>query len=340
MSVASVPSPAAPPAPDADAPQGRGARRKRRRPPRPRVPPPPPPPIGVVRQVFGTTVVILAACLLGFGVWLAFFSKLYYDRAQHTAYANFRSDLANATAPTGPTDPDAVTDPNAPAGQAGPPRLLVPGSPVAVLAIPAIGLNAVVFQGTSPQVTEGGPGHLRDTPLPGQPGVAVIMGRSASFGGPFSKLATLAPGDAITTTTGQGVAKYTVIDLRRAGDPAPPPLDPGAGRLILATADGQPFAPTGVLWIDAQLTTKPFDAPTMILSQANLSPGENILGSDDLAWVPIVLWGQALVAAAAAAGWLWRRWGAWQTWIVALPVLGYLGLNVANEVARLLPNVM
>jgi len=288
----------------------------------------------VARQVAGTTVIILAVCLIGFGSWLAFFSKLHYDRAQHIAYADFRSELANATAPTGPTDPNATPAANQP------PVLLASGSAVAVLSIPAIGLNAVVFQGTSPQVTENGPGHLRDTPMPGQAGISVIMGRSTAFGGPFSKLTTLAPGDAVTTTTGQGVATYTILDLRRAGDPAPPPPDAGAGRLILATADGPPFAPTGVLWVDAQLTSKPFDEPAMILSQANLSPGENILGTDSIAWVPIVLWGQALLGAASAAGWLWRRWGAWQTWIVALPVLGYLGINVANEVTRLLPNLM
>lgn len=337
MSLASVPSPAAAAAADSD--PGPGDQislgpRRRRRPVTRRPLPPPRPPIGVARQVAGTTVIILSVVLLGFGLWLAFFSKLHYDRAQHVAYADFRAELAKALAPTGPTDPNVNPDPNKP------PVLLAPGSAVAVLSIPAIGLNAVVFQGTSPQVTENGPGHLRDTPMPGQPGISVIMGRSTAFGGPFSRLATLAPGDAIIATTGQGVAKYTIIDLRRAGDPAPPPPDTGAGRLILATADGPPFAPTGVLWVDAQLTSKPFDEPAMILSLANLSPGENVLGTDATAWVPIVLWGQLLLGAAAAAGWLWRRWGAWQTWIVALPVLGYLGVNVANEVARLLPNIM
>jgi sortase (surface protein transpeptidase) len=337
MSLASVPPPAA--AADSDAGPGdqislAPRKRRRRRVVTPRQLPPPPPPIGVVRQLAGTTVIILSVVLLGFGLWLAFFSKLHYDRAQHVAYADFRAELAKALAPTGPTDPNANPDPNKP------PVLLAPGSAVAVLTIPAIGLNTVVFQGTSPQVTEDGPGHLRDTPMPGQAGISVIMGRSTAFGGPFSKLATLAPGDAIIATAGQGVAKYTVIDLRRAGDPAPPPPEAGAGRLILATADGPPFAPTGVLWVDAQLTSKPFDEPAMILSAANLSPDENVLSADSTAWVPIVLWGQLLLGAAAAVGWLWRRWGAWQTWIVAVPVLGYLGVNVANEIARLLPNIM
>src|SRR5579859_1827281 len=140
----------------------RPARQRQRR---PYVPPPPPPPIGLGRQVTGTTIMILACCLLGFGLWLAFLSGLQYDHAQHNAYANFRVELAEATAPTGPTDP------------ANPQRLLASGAPVAVLSIPAIGVNAVVFQGTSPQVLESGPGHLRDSQMPGQPGTSVIFGR-------------------------------------------------------------------------------------------------------------------------------------------------------------------
>ncbi len=227
------------------------ARKRRRR--RQYVPPPPPPPIGVVRQVAGTTIIILAVCLLGFGVWLAFLSGLQYDRAQHTSYADFRAELAEATAPTGPTDP------------ANPKALLASGAPVAVLNIPALGMNAVVFQGTSPQVLENGPGHLRDSQMPGQPGVSVIFGRRTAYGGPFGKLGTLNPGAAITVTTGQGVATYTVLDLRRGGDPAPAAPAAGEGRLILVTADGFPFAPTGVLRVDASLTSKPFSAPTMIL---------------------------------------------------------------------------
>lgn len=271
---------------------------------------------------------ILACCLLGFGLWLAFLSGLRYDHAQHNAYANFRVELAEATAPTGPTDP------------ANPQQLLASGAPVAVLSIPAIGVNAVVFQGTSPQILENGPGHLRDSQLPGQPGVSVIFGRLTAFGGPFGKLGTLSPGDPISVITGQGVATYKVLDLRRGGDPAPAPPAAGAGRLILVTADGTPFAPTGVLRVDADLTSAPFSAPTMILGAANLSPGENVLGTDAIAWVPIVLWGQGLLAMATATGWLWRRWGSWQTWIVAFPVLAFFGINVANEVARLLPNLI
>lgn len=286
------------------------------------------PPPGPARTIAGTSITILAVTLIGFLVWIAFGSRLYYARAQHDAYADFRFPLANATAPTGPTNP--FNDK----------QLLALGTSVAVLNIPELRLRAVVFEGTSGGVLENGPGHLRDTPLPGQPGTSVIFGRRAAYGGPFSGLGTLNQGDRFTLLTGQGQSTYQVLDVRRAGDPLPPPLAAGAGRLILVTADGAPFAPTGVIRIDCDLVSRPFPAPTMVLSAANLNPDENILGTDLFAWVPLVLWGQCLLAAAAAAGWLWHRWGKWQTWIVAVPVVGFFAICVANEVTRLLPNLM
>ena len=54
-----------------------------------------------------------------------------------------------------------------------------------MLDIPAIGIaNMVVVEGTSPENLTLGPGHLRDTPLPGQAGISVVFGRRATFGAP------------------------------------------------------------------------------------------------------------------------------------------------------------
>ena len=288
----------------------------------------------LVRRGIGSAILILAACLLGFVAWLAFLSKLHYERAQHAAYDALRITLAAGTVPVGPTQ---VVNPN----QNNSPSELVPlGTPVAVLSIPRMGLRAVVLQGTTGSVLENGPGHLRDTQMPGQVGISVIMGRRAAYGGPFSKLSMLNPGDPITVVTGQTVAQFTVLDLRRGGDPSPPPPATGQSRLILVTADGAPFAPSGMLYVDADLTSKPQPAPPMVLSAADLAPSENAMGTEAQAWLPIVLWGQLLLLVTLALSWLWIRWGKWQTWVIALPVLGYLVLSVADEVTRLLPNVM
>jgi sortase A len=260
-------------------------------------------------------------------LWFAFLSRLHYDRIQVESYANFRVNLALATAPTGPTQPGFPT------------KLLVPGTPVGVLNIPEIGLTSVIFEGTSGRVLESGPGHLRDTPLPGQPGVSVIFGRRAAYGGPFSRLPWLKAGDIFTVTTGQGVASYRVIDLRRAGDPVPP-FTAGTGRLILVTADGPPLAPFGVLRVDADLISKPSQAPTMVISAAQLGPSEQVLGTDPNALWAVVLWGVLLLGAAALLAWAGQQWGRWQTWIVAVPVVLFLSLTISDQVAALLPNLM
>jgi hypothetical protein len=134
------------------------------------------------------------------------------------------------------------------------------------------------------------------------------------------------------------VSRYQVVDLRRAGDVIPQ-IDPAKGWLVLATADGPPFAPTGVLRVDAETITPAKPAPTMVVSSSEIGSSELLFGTDSIAWVPLVLWGQGLVLAAAGTAWLGSRWGRWQTWTVAVPVLSYLGLGVADQLARLLPNL-
>ena len=277
--------------------------------------------------VISRTILILATALLGIGGWLGAGSRLQYDRAQHDDLTTFRTELAAAAESTGPSQPVDTK------------KLLAPGTPVAVLTIPQIGLRAVVLEGTTGQVLEDGPGHLPNTPLPGQRGISVIMGRRAAFAGPFARISSLNAGAIFTITTNEGVSRYRVLDVRPPGDPALP-VPAEAGRLILVTANGYPFVPTGVLQVDANLMSAPKAAPTTVISAADLSPGEQPLGVDTTARVPMIVWAEALVLAAVGLSWLGSRWGRWQTRIVAIPVLVYLGATVADQVARLLPNLM
>jgi sortase A len=278
-------------------------------------------------RVASTAMTILSAALLGFAVYLGFASRLHHDRAQFNGYANFRVELAQAIAPTGQTQPG---DPG---------RLLRPGTPVAVLDLPQLRLKEVVFEGTDASVLEDGPGHLRSTPLPGQAGVSEIMGRATLYGGPFGRISTLAPGDTFTVTTGQGVHTYTVRDVRRADDPQPPPLAPGAGRLILATADGNPFLASDVIRVDADLTSPVQLRSPLVFGRSQLSGAELVMATDRTAWLPVVGLGFVLLLAGALAAWTRHSWGGPQTWIVAVPVLCFLGLAVADRAAALLPNL-
>jgi sortase A len=277
--------------------------------------------------VVSTAITTVSVLLLGFAVYIGFLARLHHDRAQFTAYANFRTDLANGTAPTGQTVPGE------------PEKLLPLGSPVAVLSIPRLGLSEVVFEGTTGGVLQNGPGHLRSTPLPGQAGVCEILGRANTYGGPFRHIASLIPGDRFTVTTGEGVQQYLVRGVRRAGFPNPP-LPSHGSRLVLATADGDPFAPAGVLRVDADLTSAVQPKARLLVGANQIDPSEKAMGTQRVSWFYLVLVGQALLIAIALLSWMRVSWGGWQTWIVALPVLGYLGIATADQAARLLPNLL
>ncbi|MDQ7903023.1 class E sortase [Phytohabitans sp. ZYX-F-186] len=306
--------------------------------PQPAPAPPPRPgsaPIRLALQVPGIALSILAAVALGFVVHLTLLSQVQYERNQQTAYADFRAELARGTAPVGQTRVEFADG-----AEEGTERLVEPGSAVAVLRIPAIGLRTVVFEGTSGEVLQQGPGHRRDSVLPGQAGTAVVMGRRASYGGPFRDLDLLLPGDRITVTTGQGEHEYRVLGLRYPGEPAPAPLAEGKGRMTLVTADGDPFVPRDILRVDAELTSPTQLAPARKFTAASLPPAEAALATDPAAWTPLMLWSQGLLLATLAITYLRARWGGWQAWIVGAPVLLAFGLAIADQAARLLPNLL
>lgn len=291
-------------------------------------------PVKLALQVPGVALSTLACLALGLVIHLTLVSQLQYARNQQTAFADFRTELAQGTAPVGQNRMD-FTD-----GGAGRERLVEAGSAVAVLRIPAVGLQTVIFEGSSGEVLRSGPGHRRDTVLPGQPGTSLVLGRRAAYGGPFRDLDLLLPGDMITVTTGQGEHSYRVTGLRRPGDNAPPELVAGAGRLTLITADGDPFVPHDVLRVDADLVSPAQPAPKRTFGAASLPPAEQAMATDPNAWTPLMLWGQAIVLAALALTYLRSRWGRWQAWIVGTPLLVALGLAIADQAARLLPNLL
>ena len=267
---------------------------------------------------------IVALLCLTFVATVSVLGALKEHRDQKTAYDSFRYELANGTAAVGQTDENGV--------------LLEPGTSVAVLTIPAMGIDSIVLEGTTSGVLQSGPGHRRDTVLPGQPGVSVIYGRQAAFGGPFAKIATLAPGTELKVVTGQGESTYRIVDVRRAGQPVP--VLQAKGRLVLVTADGRPYLPTGVVAVDADLVSEAFPANPRVITAAALAPAEQPLQGDPAAWIGVLLWAQALLIAGVALVWCWVRWGRWETWLVGVPVVLALGVAASAQAAQLLPNLM
>ncbi|SNT12285.1 LPXTG-site transpeptidase (sortase) family protein [Asanoa hainanensis] len=300
----------------------------------PAVPPPSRPPnLGL--QVVGTAFTIVAVLAIGLIAHLTAVSWLQYQRDQQTLFADFRAELKLGTAPVGQY---RVTF--APDGTPRPEELVSPGSPVTWLEIPGIGLNAVVVEGTSGDVLRAGPGHRRDTVLPGQSGTSVLMGRQSAYGAPFRDLEMLIKDDAIYATTGQGRAEYKVTGIRRPGDPEPPALAPGAGRLTLVTGHGRAFDPDGTVYVDAELLSPAQPTPASRFGEGALPKAERVMATDSSGWLWAMLWGQALLLAAIAVTWLRTRLSGWHAWIIGAPVLAFLGLAVADQAARLLPNLL
>jgi LPXTG-site transpeptidase (sortase) family protein len=286
----------------------------------------PVPPLSPRLQVVRAALIVVCVLSAGLVLQLTLVSRLQHHAAQVSSFDSFRNQLANGVAPIGPADEQL--------------HALPLGAGVAYLEIPAIGVHEMVGEGTTSGVLFDGPGHRRDTVLPGQAGTSVIFGRRAAFGGPFRRLPELTSGQAITVTTGQGVFKFRVLDVRREGDPVPPPSASGSSRIILVTAAGSAFLPNGLIRVDADLDGQAVGGPARAIATAAMPAEEAALAGDARTFWALALWLQGLIALAIGAVWSFHRWGRSQTWVVFVPLLTLAGLAAAGEVARLLPNLL
>ncbi|MFE7559225.1 class E sortase [Kitasatospora sp. NPDC057500] len=257
-------------------------------------------------------VSLLAALTLGFVGYLFTLSHLQQKHFQSTSYKTFRDQLGKATAPTG-----RAAD----------------GAPVALLDIPAIGLHqVVVVEGTTGRDLMKGPGHRRDTALPGQTGVAVLFGRGTTFGAPFGDLAKLRVGDKIEATTGQGRFTYTVNVY---GDGDHPIVDPARNRLVLVTGDSD-LAPRSTVLVGARLDG---DAQPNPGGRPAGTPYDKALAADKSALGALQLWSLALLGAVTAVVVLARYWRRSAAYLSLAPVIGALLWAVYENAAALLPNL-
>lgn len=285
-----------------------------------------PPPLSPRLQLVRAALVLVFVLSFSLLIQQVLISSLQHNAAQGRSFAKFRAQLAGGTAPIGPTDTNGHEVPI--------------GAPIAYLEIPSIGLDEVVGQGTTAGALFDGPGHRRDTPLPGQAGTSIVFGRRAAFGGPFADIDQLKPEAMIKVTTGQGLFTFRVLGVRREGAAAPPPPAAGAGRLTLVTAEGSAFLPSGVLRVDAELVGEAVIGPAPLITALALPAPERVMALDSRTLWALALWLQALIALALGLVWTWHRWGRAQAWVVFVPPLLLVGLFASGEAARLLPNLL
>ena len=268
------------------------------------------------------SVLTIAGLALWFVLHATLLSALQEQSDQSRLYGELRSQLAAATTPI-----------------AAPIR---EGTPVALIDAPRGGIHRqVVVEGTTSVDLTHGPGHLPSTPLPGQAGVSVLMGRSLLFGGPFGSITAMKRGDRIIVVTGQDTFTYRVDRVRRPGDTLPSVPASGASRLTLITSGGGGWAglaPSSAVYVDATLVgSKAQDVPAALPSVGpSFLPMRGYTG--DL--TELVFWLQGLVLAAVAVAWAHIRWGRWQSWVTGVPVVVALLWGATSTAELLLPNLI
>jgi sortase A len=207
--------------------------------------------------------------------------------------------------------------------------------PVGLLQLPSLGVQKVIVQGIGSDQTKQGPGHDPSTPLPGQAGNVVIVGRRATFGAPFLHVDGLRPHDPVVVFTRQGrfVYRVTGLALQPLGSAtaSAPTTD---ARLTLITASPA-YRWSRELVVTAKLDGKPLASATNI---APRSAGEEVgktTGANPLAG--ILLWGEIFVAAVVAAFVLYRRWSLVATFLITTPIMVTSLYLLFENLARVLP---
>lgn len=216
-------------------------------------------------RLAGWSLLGLSGIVLLFLIYQLFITDLFNARAQERAAAQLEDTLTERKAevqivvPTTSTTlpdqevaveplPDLLIEPAAPVG-----------SPFGRISIEKIGLDVVLFEGVDRETLQLGPGHMPGTPLPGQPGNAVISGHRTTYGRPFFDLDQVALGDSITVETALGTSIYSVRQI-----------------LVVKPTDVWVTDPIDGAWLTLTTCNPKFSAAERLIVQAELVDGPNL----------------------------------------------------------------
>jgi sortase A len=116
----------------------------------------------------------------------------------------------------------------------------------------------MIFEGVDRATLKKGPGHMPWTPLPGQPGNAVLSGHRTTYGAPFFHLEALEPGDEIIIETALGTSVYEVRKV-----------------FIVAPTDVWVTEPMPGAWLTLTTCNPKYSARERLIIQAELVEGPN-----------------------------------------------------------------
>ncbi len=332
----------------------------------------------------GRTLITLGMLVLafaGFQLWGTAWQEARNQSALEDQFAEQQAMLAAIAPELATTATTASTIPGETTTTATPTTLspevlqviadeLVPenGEVLGSIAIPSIGVDKQIIEGTSREDLRKGPGHYPSTPFPGQAGNAAIAGHRTTYGAPFGDLDLIEPGEQIIVETVFGTYFYEVLpqidpDGNEVGhfivDASAVEVveDQGDNRLTL-TACHPKYSAAQRIVVSAILVSPPApDLPTTTTtpSVSDDDPGdgatdadvdesttdENVL-DESLGWnteetAPSVLWGVA-TSLFALAGWLFgRAWKRWPAYALSSPLVLWGLWGTFTHLDKLLP---
>lgn len=173
----------------------------------------------ILRRV-GWALIVGACLVLAFLGYQLYITDLLNDRVQAEAMASLDAELAERRSQLPEPEEVPVTvpeeEPETPAfvrtsfvPEAGVPE----GEALGRMTIEKIGVDEVVFEGVDSDTLKKGPGHMPWTPVPGQPGNAVISGHRTTYGRPFYDLDQLEVGDEIHVETAVGEHVFEIREI-------------------------------------------------------------------------------------------------------------------------------
>lgn len=174
-------------------------------------------------QVLGWTLIWSGIFIFGYLGWQLFGTGVVNAGVQEAAQVNLRAEFEQAAVvppEVQQIDPEAFLEgqqPDAPGlsdlvdfhPEEAPER----GEELAFLRIPKIDVDEVLFEGVDRETLKSGPGHMDGTPIPGQPGNAVVSGHRTTYGSPFFDFHLLEPGDRIEVETSIGEHIYEIREI-------------------------------------------------------------------------------------------------------------------------------
>ncbi len=137
------------------------------------------------------------------------------------------------------------------------------GEPVGTIRIPDIGVTWTVVEGVRRPQLRKGAGHMPETPLPGQPGNAVVSGHRTTYGAPFHNVDDLAVGDSIFWDSPIGTHEFVVREAPLVVQPTELWVtNPREGAWITLTTCHPKFSARQRLIVFAELVAGP-NAPVI-----------------------------------------------------------------------------